>query len=152
MNLIKRVLYFSIISILLNSCITSYKKFKTDREYQVASHDEELVIYPSYKSTTPITQIDSGATFFVRPTSAYAKKKKRRRVKYKSYRGWVSRLTYSRETTYRKWLHQRTMRSIGYDEYRNRTRKVESRIIHTGPRGGRYYINSYGNKTYIKRN
>lgn len=152
MILIKRVLCFSIVSILLNGCITSYKKFKTDREYQVASNDEELAIYPSYKSTTPITRIASGETFFVRPTSAYARKKKRRRVKYKSYRGWVSHLTYSRETTYRKWLYQRTMRSIGYDEHGNSTRKVESRIIHTGPRGGRYYINSNGNKTYIKRN
>jgi hypothetical protein len=26
-----------------------------------------------------------------------------------------------------------------------------SRSIYTGPRGGRYYINSNGNKTYIKR-
>lgn len=26
-----------------------------------------------------------------------------------------------------------------------------SRTIHTGPRGGRYYINSNGNKTYVKR-
>jgi hypothetical protein len=25
-----------------------------------------------------------------------------------------------------------------------------SRVIHTGPRGGRYYINKNGNKTYIK--
>lgn len=25
------------------------------------------------------------------------------------------------------------------------------RVIHTGPRGGKYYINSNGNKTYIKR-
>lgn len=25
------------------------------------------------------------------------------------------------------------------------------RTIHTGPRGGRYYINSKGNKTYVKR-
>ena len=24
------------------------------------------------------------------------------------------------------------------------------RVIHTGPRGGRYYINSNGNKTYVK--
>lgn len=27
----------------------------------------------------------------------------------------------------------------------------DSRTIHTGPRGGRYYINSNGNKTYIRR-
>lgn len=27
-----------------------------------------------------------------------------------------------------------------------------SRTIYTGPRGGRYYINSNGNKTYVKRN
>lgn len=26
-----------------------------------------------------------------------------------------------------------------------------SRTIYTGPRGGKYYINSKGNKTYIKR-
>jgi hypothetical protein len=26
-----------------------------------------------------------------------------------------------------------------------------SRVIQTGPRGGQYYINSHGNKTYIKR-
>ena len=26
-----------------------------------------------------------------------------------------------------------------------------SRQIHTGPRGGKYYINSHGNKTYVKR-
>lgn len=26
-----------------------------------------------------------------------------------------------------------------------------SRTIHTGPRGGRYYINSNGNKTYLKK-
>ncbi|GAB3822313.1 hypothetical protein GCM10028895_26460 [Pontibacter rugosus] len=26
-----------------------------------------------------------------------------------------------------------------------------SRTIHTGPRGGKYYINKNGNKTYIKR-
>ena len=26
-----------------------------------------------------------------------------------------------------------------------------SRTVYTGPRGGRYYINSHGNKTYIKR-
>lgn len=28
---------------------------------------------------------------------------------------------------------------------------ASSRTIHTGPRGGRYYINSNGNKTYVKR-
>jgi hypothetical protein len=26
-----------------------------------------------------------------------------------------------------------------------------SKTIHTGPRGGQYYINSHGNKTYVKR-
>ena len=26
-----------------------------------------------------------------------------------------------------------------------------SKVIHTGPRGGRYYINKNGNKTYVKR-
>lgn len=30
------------------------------------------------------------------------------------------------------------------------TRSKSSRTIHTGPRGGKYYINSNGNKTYVK--
>lgn len=31
------------------------------------------------------------------------------------------------------------------------TPSTPSRVIHTGPRGGKYYINSSGNKTYIKK-
>lgn len=31
------------------------------------------------------------------------------------------------------------------------SRSSTGRVIHTGPRGGKYYINSNGNKTYIKR-
>jgi hypothetical protein len=34
----------------------------------------------------------------------------------------------------------------------SKTKNVTERIIQTGPRGGRYYINSNGNKTYIKKN
>lgn len=37
-------------------------------------------------------------------------------------------------------------------QYSNPTRHGgTSRTIHTGPRGGKYYINSNGNKTYIRR-
>ena len=34
--------------------------------------------------------------------------------------------------------------------YGTKSSPSSSRIIYTGPRGGRYYINSNGNKTYIK--
>lgn len=32
----------------------------------------------------------------------------------------------------------------------NSPTSTPSRVIHTGPRGGRYYINSKGNKVYVK--
>ncbi|MDP3386063.1 MAG: hypothetical protein Q8S24_02420 [Eubacteriales bacterium] len=31
------------------------------------------------------------------------------------------------------------------------TKQPATRVIHTGPRGGQYYINSNGNKVYIKK-
>lgn len=31
------------------------------------------------------------------------------------------------------------------------TKQPETRVIQTGPRGGQYYINSKGNKVYVKR-
>ena len=34
--------------------------------------------------------------------------------------------------------------------YRVNSQKSNGRVIYTGPKGGRYYINSNGNKTYIK--
>jgi hypothetical protein len=36
--------------------------------------------------------------------------------------------------------------------YRKSYSSGSSRTIHTGPRGGRYYINKNGKKTYIKKN
>lgn len=41
-----------------------------------------------------------------------------------------------------------------YNKHSKSTRsnyKPSGKVIHTGPRGGQYYINSNGNKTYIKR-
>ncbi len=43
------------------------------------------------------------------------------------------------------WQHKST-----YEPTKSSTTS-SSRTIYTGPRGGRYYINSNGNKTYIKR-
>ncbi len=36
-------------------------------------------------------------------------------------------------------------------ERKHQQRSTPARTIHTGPRGGRYYINKNGNKTYIKQ-
>lgn len=59
-------------------------------------------------------------------TSAFAQTKSRKKVKtHKVHKKTKSRATSPSNNT------------------------LNGRIIHTGPRGGRYYINSNGNKTYI---
>ncbi|CAH0998005.1 hypothetical protein EMA8858_04140 [Emticicia aquatica] len=47
-----------------------------------------------------------------------------------------------------------TLSNTNYQSSYNTTTSsyYNSRTIRTGPRGGRYYINSNGNKTYVKRN
>lgn len=37
------------------------------------------------------------------------------------------------------------------NSYATPSHHTETRAIHTGPRGGKYYINSHGNKTYVRR-
>lgn len=44
-----------------------------------------------------------------------------------------------------------TSKSKANNTYRPKRNNSPSRTIHTGPRGGRYYINSHGKKTYIKK-
>jgi len=38
-----------------------------------------------------------------------------------------------------------------FGESRRKITPVEDRIIQTGPRGGKYYINANGNRTYLPR-
>lgn len=44
------------------------------------------------------------------------------------------------------WQHKKDSISI-----KDLPAPKQDRVIHTGPRGGRYYINSKGNKVYIKK-
>lgn len=75
---------------------------------------------------------------------SYSKKIKRSQAKTKS----SFLLTLADEAAARKANSSSTTspRSSGY-----RSTPSTGATIHTGPRGGKYYINSNGNKTYIKK-
>lgn len=69
------------------------------------------------------------------------------RLKRHTYKSFIS------ATTYRDYLAAQRQISTPAT---NTTKPIGSTpstgaTIHTGPRGGRYYINSKGNKTYIKK-
>lgn len=56
------------------------------------------------------------------------------------------------------WQHQNTSSGTTYESksqnsstVQKSTQTTSGRTIYTGPRGGRYYINSNGNKTYIRK-
>jgi len=66
-------------------------------------------------------------------------------------RSSVSSATYSNYSyNYSYATKRKKPRSSSYN-YNNKSSSTSSRTIHTGPRGGRYYINKNGNKTYVKR-
>jgi len=50
-----------------------------------------------------------------------------------------------------KKIHETTSSSTTSKSSTVNSPSSSSRTIHTGPRGGKYYINSKGNKTYVKR-
>jgi len=49
------------------------------------------------------------------------------------------------------WQHNKTTITTTKSSSTSESNSSGSRTIQTGPRGGQYYINSHGNKTYIKR-
>jgi type II secretory pathway pseudopilin PulG len=57
---------------------------------------------------------------------------------------WQHKSTYEPNNTQQKIVSTPTQKISGSSSSSGRT-------IYTGPRGGRYYINSHGNKTYIKK-
>ncbi len=57
---------------------------------------------------------------------------------------WQHKSIYDPNSTQQKVVSTPAQKSSSSSTYGGRT-------IYTGPRGGKYYINSHGNKTYIKR-
>ena len=68
-----------------------------------------------------------------------AERARRSNSTYSGYSGYNSTSTYSPKNNYSSG------NTSTYSSGSNR-------VIHTGPRGGKYYINSNGNKTYVKKN
>lgn len=56
-----------------------------------------------------------------------------------------------RKVAKKKYPNTSRSRSTTSSSYNNSNNKSNSRIIQTGKRGGKYYINKNGNKTYIKK-
>ena len=59
----------------------------------------------------------------------------------------VNSQTTKKQRTYKK---HKVKKHSAKKVYKQRSGNSDTRTIHTGPRGGRYYINSNGNKTYVK--
>ncbi len=61
----------------------------------------------------------------------------------------------NRISNYKAKFHKASISNTTYSGSNNSSKTTNStsknRIIHTGPRGGRYYINSKGKKVYIKK-
>jgi hypothetical protein len=143
----------------------------------VTRHDlqtiETLPIYGEQGiGTEPTDEIESGDTIIVF-TKRRNKVQNTTKIIYKSRLAWTVGVPYKTRTIYRKRIRRRTYLSqfshytfvTGSDSKRvtnNHSRdELSSKpygytpstgaTIHTGPRGGRYYINSNGNKTYLKK-
>lgn len=52
---------------------------------------------------------------------------------------------------YISYIRNRTRQNKTVEKIDNPAQPSSDRTIHTGPRGGQYYINSNGNKTYVPR-
>ncbi|RZJ89924.1 MAG: hypothetical protein EOO20_09635 [Chryseobacterium sp.] len=70
----------------------------------------------------------------------------------RSYRS--SSKSYSKSYSYKPSKSYKSKRSESYSNPRKQSyssgETYRGREVHVGPRGGRYYINKNGNKTYIK--
>jgi hypothetical protein len=122
--------------------------------------------------TEPINEIEASDTIIVF-TKRRSKVQNVTKIVYKSRLAWTVGVPYKTRTIYRKRIRRRTYLSqINHYTFltgsnsksvtNNHSRdELSSKpygytpstgaTIHTGPRGGRYYINSNGNKTYLKK-
>ena len=74
------------------------------------------------------------------------------KIKYKNTFGYVVASYLKLEPAIEKLLKRSQSTSYGNPSSTTTSPRTTSRTIYTGPRGGRYYINKNGNKTYLKRN
>ncbi len=141
------------LALAMPSC-TSFQTF-TDYYCQ-----DDLPLY-SETGRRYVGTIPSGRHFYIVKRSASGKKYK---ISYqtKNYKVMVKEApllyTYSEWAARQQYLKLAvpenptlSRRSSSPTSYSSGYRGSSSRYIHTGPRGGRYYINSHGNKTYIRR-
>ncbi len=83
--------------------------------------------------------------FFIRDQSVYAVAQK----KFKEKAGY--RPTYNSIDKYPSYRNTNTQSASDKTESTMYSTPTTGATIHTGPRGGKYYYNSKGNKTYIRR-
>jgi hypothetical protein len=157
-------IYLSLLGFLLMGCSVTQHDLQTI---------EALPIYGEQGiRTEPIDEIATGDTIIVF-TKRRSKVQNATKIIYKSRLAWTVGVPYKTRTIYRKRIRRRTYQSQ-FNHYTFVTAS-DSKIvtnhhsrhelsskpygstpstdatIHTGPRGGRYYINSNGNKTYLKK-
>lgn len=147
----KNLLLLCVISLLFSSC-SILTNSSNSIPYNVATHDQKIFFYNTYFSKTSSTEIPINTSFRVQKTTLKSKSKKKRKVFYNGKYGWVIVLVFKNELEYSVWAEQENKRLSETKIYSKPTNTQTEHIYQTGPRGGQYYINSNGNKTYKKKN
>ena len=113
------------------------------KELYRAKHDDVTIRKHPRSRAFVYRKLRSGSTVYV--YNQYNSQWYTVTIDGRQYYALVSSLEIDPSSVVRR---QTTIESPSY----NSSYSSPSRTIHTGPRGGRYYINKNGNKTYIKRN
>lgn len=151
----KKLFYYLSLFCLVTSCIVE------NNYYQVVPNKNIEIYTSSLKIGRPVQTVYAGSSFYMTKVSG----KRKQRAKYnngtRDYLGYVFNVT---PYDYTDYVEPRK-KEIELPAYRYQPASPTStpsynsspsyntpnRDIQTGPRGGRYYINSHGNKTYIKK-
>lgn len=143
----KNSFLYTLIFIFNLNCIPNKTVNTVPKNYNIANHDIKIPVYKDLDSYETIGFIEPNLNFRV---SKKVYSKTRRRVYFNNQIGYVVFLFFKNEKEFSEWVISGFSNKV--EQNSNYVNSQPSfRTIYTGPRGGRYYINSSGNKVYIKR-
>lgn len=145
----KKIIYFLLFISFFTSCIVE------NNYYQVVNNNDMDIYSSSFKIGKPILKVAAGNVLHITKVP----RKTKQRIKYnngmKVYSGYVFNVS---PYDYNDYVEPRK-KEVELPSNKNKpsspsltpSYNAPSRDIQTGPKGGRFYINSNGNKTYIKK-
>lgn len=127
-------------------------KIKTARERSNRSNSTYPTTTRNYYSNSTYKSLDNNSS---NSNSTYSGIDNNGRTIYTGSRGGKYYINSSGKKVYVKSEKNTSNGSYSSPTYSSPTYSIpsssSSKTIQTGPRGGKYYINSYGNKTYVKK-